>query len=212
MQIYRRSFPPGPAAIDESAFELALRTPPTADAVDREAGLYHLWAVRDFADSPAAGLSSFFSFPAGGFVGYVALEPPLRGLWRLPLLIARMEEQMVRDCGPVVGWFFETTRQPPSKAALRRLGCHRLPVDYVSPSHAVLGGTDPEEQSLSLYFKPLGRPGQPLQLTKTELLAAVRAWLRGVYGLEEPCESPAWRRLNASLQNLRDGDSLAAAG
>lgn len=211
MQLYRGSFPPGPAAIDESAFEQALQTRSPANPVDREAGLYHLWAVRDFADSPAAGLASFFSFPAGGFVGYVALEPPLRGLWRLPLLIARMEEQMIRDCGPVGGWFFETTRRSPTDAALRRLGFHRLQVDYVSPSHAVLGGTDPGEQSLSLYFKPLGRPGQPLQLTRAGLLAAARAWLRGVYGLEEPCESSTWRRLITSLQDLRDGDQLAAA-
>lgn len=203
MRLYGNSFPAGPAAINEAAFAAAL-------GAERKSGVYHLWAVRAAAETPVAGLASFFTFPTGGFVGYVALDPPLRGLWRLPLLMARMEEQMVRDCGPVVGWFFETSRSETSPAALARLGIHRLPVDYVTPSHATLGGTDVGQQTLHLCFKHLGRVDQPLLLTRSQLLAAAGDWLSGVYGNPEPSRTLTWRRLQASLSGLADDQPLAS--
>jgi len=202
MRLYRRSFPAGPTAIGEAAFAAAL-------GGTLHEGRYHLWAVREFAESPLAGMASFFTFPAGGFVGYVALEPPLRGRWRLPLLLARLEEQMVRDCGPVIGWFFETARTDTSPTALSRLGFYHLPVDYVSPPHVALGGTDAGEQALSLYFKHLGRADQPLTLTKSQLLAAAESWLSNVYGLPEPRTTVTWIRLQKSLQHLSDDQLIS---
>ena len=69
--------------------------------------VYHLWSLRGSPGGPVAGLVSFFTLSEAGFGGYVALGSPFRGTGRLPLVLARVETQMMRDGLGATGWYVE---------------------------------------------------------------------------------------------------------
>ena len=129
---------------------------------------YHLWALRAAPEAPVAGLASFFTLPEAGFGGYVALAPPLRGTGRVPLLLARIETQMVRDRLGATGWFAECDDRV--LARFRRAGFHEVAIPYRQPPLRP-GGAAP---ALHLLYKEFGRAYAPPALTGARLLAALR--------------------------------------
>ncbi|MDX1969212.1 MAG: GNAT family N-acetyltransferase [Planctomycetaceae bacterium] len=186
MRVFQRSFPPGPTTIGPQAFQAELST---MSASPPPAYRYHLWTVRQTPESDVAGMLSFFSFPGCGFVGYVAVEPPLRGPRIVQLLLARMEEQLIRDFGDIRGWFMETSLHHSNPRALARLGFHRLVERFTPPSHANLGAADvlpPTRTPLGLFYKACGNDYGVLRTTRAELLEGVAQWVAGVYKVLTP--------------------------
>jgi GNAT superfamily N-acetyltransferase len=148
---------------------------------------YHLWALRLARGAPVAGLASFFTLPEAGFGGYVALAPPLRGTGRLPLLLSRIETQMIRDRLGAAGWYVECGDAV--LGAFLRLGFHEVPVAYRQPP---LRPGEPAA-ALHLLYKTFGRAYAPPTLSGAALLAALRRILRVVYAVERPEDEPSYR-------------------
>lgn len=149
----------------------------------------HLWALRASSDGPVAGLVSFFTFPGAGFGGYVALAPPLRGTDRLPLVLARVEAQMVRDGLAASGWYVECDDRV--VVVFRRAGFHEVAVTYRQPSLRP-GGSTPE---LHLLYKAFGRTSEVPMLKREVFLDAVRRIYCGVYAIDRPEDEPLYREL-----------------
>ena len=195
MDLYGRVFS-GALAIGEDDFRGALEH--QADDVR-----YHLWAVRATAAEVApAGLASFFTLSAAGFVGYVALTGHLRGSGRFPLLAARIEVQLLRDRPHVRGLYAEVGDHTPVEP-FARLGFRQVDVDYRQPP--VEGSSD--DVPVRLLFKNTGRVYGTPRLTVGELLDDVAEFLAVVYGVESPRQHPSHRRVAASLGELGAGDA-----
>jgi len=202
MRVFHRSFPSGPTTIGEQAFRDELTHPSTPPSSNYR---YHLWAIRSGDDSPVTGLLSFFSFPTCGFVGYVALQEPLRGPRCLQRLLARMEERMLRDFGGIRGWYMETSWPHENSRALARLGFHCLAERYCPPSHDDLGAASTAATPpppLRLFYKSCGADHGHLRLTRSQLLAGAREWLAGVYKLPMPETSRTYLQLQGSDERL----------
>jgi len=154
---------------------------------------YHLWALRATPEAPVAGLASFFTLPEAGFGGYVALAPPLRGTGRVPLLLARVETQMVRDRLGATGWFVECDDHV--LARFRRVGFHEVAIPYRQPPLRP-GGPAP---ALHLLYKVFGRAYAPPVLTGAVLLAALRRIQTVVYGIERPEDDVVCREIARAI-------------
>ncbi len=175
LDVYRRAFSPGPATADPEVFRRAVR------GAGRHADVrYHLWAVRRAGDGPVEGMASFFTFPEGGFGGYVALLGSLRGSGRSRLLMARIEQQMIRDRLGARGWYVEC--QPDSVAArlFAHLGFHELALPYRQPPLDATGQAPP----LRLMYKEFGARGPAPRLHADIVGAALRRIASVVYHLE----------------------------
>jgi GNAT superfamily N-acetyltransferase len=182
--LYEANFPDRATAIESGA----LGSPPPGGWRGADHA-YHLWALRSVPEAPVAGLASFFTLREAGFGGYLALAPPLRGTGRLPLLLARIETQMVRDALGARGWYAECADEVLD--TFRRAGFHEVPISYRQPSLRP-GGPNP---ILHLLYKAFGRVYEPPSLDGAALLAAVRRIQHVVYGIERPEASEAYRDL-----------------
>ena len=167
----------------------ALGSEPAGASRRKEDHAYHLWALRAAPEAPVTGLASFFTVHEAGFGGYVALASELRGSGRLPLLLARIETQMVRDGFGAKGWYVECGDAV--LAIFKRAGFHEIAVPYRQPPLRP-GGPTPE---LHLLYKAFGRVYEPPTLTGTALLAALRRIYRVVYAVERPEHDEGYRDL-----------------
>jgi GNAT superfamily N-acetyltransferase len=183
LDVYRTAFPPGPTAVPPESFLKVLGSgrPP------QDPWVYHLWALRASRGGPVAGMTSFFTLPGAGFGGYVAFGPPLRGAGRLPLLLPRVEEQMVRDGRGARGWYVECEPATDHAARFSRAGFHEVAVRYRQPRVAADVAETPV---LQLLYKEFGAGHGAPALDVAELLEALSWIFRAVYGIERPREDP----------------------
>jgi len=183
--VYQASFRDRATALEPGA----LGEEPAGASRRRDDHAYHLWALRVAPEAPVAGLASFFTMREAGFGGYIALAPPLRGTGRLPLLLARIETQMVRDNLGAKGWYVECGDAV--LAIFRRAGFHEIAVAYRQPPLRP-GGPTPE---LHLLYKAFGRSYEPPTLAGGAVLAALRRIYQVVYGVERPEHDASYRDL-----------------
>ena len=178
-EVYERAFPAGPTAIEPAALGQAL--------VRRRRGsekyAYHLWALRATAEGPVEGMAAFFTFPEAGFGGYLTLGGSLRGTGRLRLLIARIEERMLRDDLDARGWYAECRRDSPEAIVLTRVGFSEVALTYRQPrlEQAASAGTA-ESPELVLLYKEFGRRYAAPRLRRDTLLHSLGWVFRIVYG------------------------------
>lgn len=184
-RIYEASFRDRATALESSA----LGSEPAGASRRNEAHAYHLWALRAAPQAPVAGMASFFTVREAGFGGYIALASELRGTGRLPLLLARIETQMVRDNLGAKGWYAECGDAV--LAIFKRAGFHEIAVSYRQPPLRP-GGPTPE---LHLLYKAFGRVYEPPALAGAALLAALRRIYRVVYAVEHPEHDAGYRDL-----------------
>jgi hypothetical protein len=194
--VYGAAFPVGPSAITAGALRDALASPRGGDV------RYHLWAVRADGSRPIEGIASFFTFRGAGFGGYVALGGTLKGSGRFGLLLARIEEQMLRDRMNARGWYIECAlaQQP----LFEKMGFCQVDIEYRQPP---LGAeTDlASTPVLSLMYKDFGRQFAAPALQVTDFMTAVRATFAHVYGVSEPARSPWFAHIAAQAGGWRDG-------
>ena len=183
LAVYARSFPPGPTAGPPERLRAAV-------AAGRQAGqdcVYHLTAVRPAPGAPVAGMASTFTVPGAGFGGYIALVPPLRGRGRLRSLLARLEEQMVRDRQDARGWYIECQPGSDERAIFARAGFREVSCAYRPP---VVGAPAELGPRLSLMYRPFGRAYGPPEIAAPALLDALRRIWRAAYHVMEPDAHP----------------------
>jgi len=189
LAVYAQAFSGGPTDISPAT----LRDAVAAMSRDRS-WRYHLWAIRSDPARRVEGMASFFTFPEAGFGGYVTLTGSLRGTGRFPLLLARVEEQMLRDGLGARGWFIEC--DPGQEPRFARLGFHAVDCGYPQPplpDAAPSSAAEPPE--LRLMYKEFGRQFEPPVLSREAFLAAVRRIFSAVYAIEAVDDHPSYRRL-----------------
>jgi hypothetical protein len=192
LDVYRAAFPGGPTDIDADGFRRALR------GASAKSARYHLWAVRGSDAAQIEGVASFFTFPACGFGGYVALAGSLKGTRRLPLLLARMEEQILRDRLGAAGWFIEC--EADREALFKTQGFHTVDIEYRQPPLPDRPAAD--MPVLRLMYKEFGRRFKPPSMTSDAFLTAMRQIFGGVYEIATPETSPAFGHLSAQVKRL----------
>jgi hypothetical protein len=195
MSVYQKAFPPGLMTIETREFVQAL------NPVQQSNYTYHLWAIRATESSEVEGMASFFSFPKVGFGGYVAFEGSLKGTWRIKLLIARMEQQMLRDRHPndADGWYVETNL-PNNKSIFSRLGFYEVNINYEQP---FLESSQSGLQ-MRLFYKPYGRVYEVPKVRCTEFLDSISQIFKVVYGISTPQENSSYKKLEAQIPLFAD--------
>ena len=185
MAVYRRAFGDSDLAVAEPVFASLLSR-------RRDAVRYHLWSLRPPEGGPVCGLASFFALPCAGFGGYVALEPPLLHTGRLATLIARIERTLIADAPAAQGWYIECAGDAVA-ACFMRSGFRPIALPYRQP---------PDGPSLTLLYKEFGASYEPAHLTAASFLAAQRAIVRAVYGLDSPDDAPSFVELARTVAAL----------
>jgi GNAT superfamily N-acetyltransferase len=194
--VYAAAFPGGPTDIDPNVFRTSVTRHRRPDAPHR----YHLWAIRSAAEAPVEGMTSFFTFPSAGFGGYITLGGALRGTGRFRLLLARMEEQMVRDHVGARGWTIEC--DPEDEALFARNGFRTVDFNYRQPS--LPGRPDygvADSPPLCLMYKRFGRNFEVPVIGRAQFLIAIEDILRTVYRVGDVAHSPFY--LDMSKQASR---------
>lgn len=155
---------------------------------------YHLWALRAPGTSRIDGAASFFTLPTIGYGGYLVLAGRLRGRGLLRQVIARIEEQMLRDRSSAQGWFIETG--PESRAIFVHCGFQEIDVDYRPPAvgRPARAQRDHPER-LHLLYKPFGSVHTPIAVPRAELLDGVAEVLDHVYGVNAPRRHECYARV-----------------
>jgi GNAT superfamily N-acetyltransferase len=200
-RLYTDTFPAGATSLRSDAFAASLSR-------SRRDGryAYHLWALRSTPAGGVGGMASFFTLPGAGFGGYVAFGPPLRGTGRFGALVARIEEQMVRDGRGATGWYVECDPGGPQGRILQELGFHEVAITYRQPT---LPGGEPHATAgapvLRLLYKEFGRVYEAPQLSQRALLSALRWIYRAVYGIERPGRSPLFAHARAQVARMPGG-------
>lgn len=167
---------------------------------------YHLWALHAPCSNSIDGMASFFTLPLAGFGGYIVLAAALRGRGILPLLLARIEAQMVRDSRQAQGWFIECGDEV--AIIFLKAGFAEVPLVYRPP--AVGNELDPQAirrapERLHLLYKPFGLPRPLCHLRKSFVLRALAEILRHVYGIVTPPRHACYRLARDSLEVNEDG-------
>ncbi len=200
LDVYQRAFPPGPTTVEPNALRQALRR--HAAGGDRCA--YHLWALRAEADGPVEGMASFFTFPAAGFAGYLTLGGSLRGTGRLRPLLARIEEQMLRDDLDARGWYAECRRGSPEAHAFSHTGFCEIALAYHQPTLTPAPHAAADTPELALLYKEFGRSYEPPRLAREVFLDTLASILRIVYGVE-PEADPGFADVRRQATAWSDG-------
>lgn len=163
LAVYQRSFPPGETAIAPAVFAETLgRLTPGHPACR-----YHLWGIQQAETGTILGMASFFTLAQAGFLGYLTLTGEFVGTGRCRLLLARIEEQLVRDQPGISEWYLECEAGSKQFAVFAKLGFSPVDIPYQQPSMALIDPSAPKsspEQSLVLMRKVigLGVENQPL--------------------------------------------------
>ncbi len=190
LALLRRAIPHAGRVATAAQFRDALARSPS------RARRYRLWSLRAPGAARIEGLASFFTLARCGFGGYVVLDGSLRGRGILPLLVARIEERMMRDGAGADGWFVECGDE--SLAPLRRAGFAPVGGDYRPPAVGADGNGGVER--LHLLHKPFGQTADRPALSRAFVLDCVAAILRHVYRVSGPRRHACYRRFAASLE------------
>ncbi len=199
LAIYARAFPGARTDVSPDDFRAAL--------LDREASArqvrYHFWTIRSGHGSSVEGMASFFTFEDAGFGGYIALDGALRGTGRCRLLIARVEERMIRDAIGASGWYIECA--PRQEQLFARLGFHTIDLAYSQPPLPGGGPYSPgETPPLRLMYKSFGRNFGPPALLRQAFRDAMARIFHTVYRMGDVLQSPFYIRLCEQSQNWPD--------
>ena len=149
---------------------------------------YHLWSLARPGGRKPEGVASFFTLRRAGFGGYIVLGTTLRGKGMLRPLLARIEEQMIRDATRAEGWFVECDQR--SMRPFLATGFREVPVEYRPPTVGTGESRAPER--LRLLYKAFGAAAAP-RLTRSFVLACVADILREVYGMRQPRRHGCYR-------------------
>ncbi|HJV28635.1 MAG TPA: GNAT family N-acetyltransferase [Aromatoleum sp.] len=163
---------------------------------------YHLWALRAAGGGRIGGMASFFTLPSVGFGGYIALGESMQGCGRLHLVMARIEEQMMRDGPRAQGWYIECGDD--SAVVFLRAGFGEVPLEYRPPARAD-GAAQETGERLHLLYKRFGMRTESDHITRSELLAALNEILMHVYGISWPRVHPCYRIAMNSLPRTASG-------
>jgi GNAT superfamily N-acetyltransferase len=199
LAVYARAFPGARTDISPDNFRAAL--------LDRETSMretrYHFWTIRAAHEAAVEGMASFFTFPDAGFGGYITLDGTLRGTGRLVLLLARVEERMIRDAIGANGWYIECA--PENERLFAKHGFHTVDVSYEQPP--LPGGAmyaPTQAPPLRLMYKPFGRNfDTPALLAQTFRDSMARVF-HTVYGVESVLQSPFYTRLCEQTETWPD--------
>jgi GNAT superfamily N-acetyltransferase len=192
MNLYWAEFGNSKLAVAEEDFRRALA----------EGGRYHLWSLRSTEDGPVDGLASFWVLQTAGFGGYVVLAGALHRTGRLRALVARIEQQMLRDQPTVRGWYIEVGADTDS-GPFRSVGFYQLAGDYQQPTVGDSATTEPTIP-VRLLYKQVGRCYQAPRLAANDVLAAVAEILAKVYGIAAPREHTTFKLLAQDLADQTD--------
>jgi GNAT superfamily N-acetyltransferase len=209
LAVYARAFPGARTDISPDNFRAALQ--------DREASVrqvrYHFWTIRAGHEAAVEGMASFFTFQDAGFGGYITLDGALRGTGRFPLLIARVEERMIRDAIGAAGWYIECA--PKLEPLFARLGFHTIDVDYSQPPLPGATSYMPQDAPpLRLMYKSFGRNFGPPVLSAQTFRDTMARVFHTVYGVESVLQSLFYAYLcdqsekwgqNVSFRRATDG-------
>jgi GNAT superfamily N-acetyltransferase len=200
LAIYARAFPGARTDVSPDNFRAAL--------LDREASVresrYHFWTIRAAREAAIEGMASFFTFPDAGFGGYITLDGSLRGTGRLAVLLARVEERMIRDGIGATGWYIECA--PDHEHLFAERGFYAVDLVYAQPP--LPGGTIyalSEAPPLLLMYKPFGRNFDPPALLAQTFRNNMARVFHTVYGMESVLQSPFYVRLCEQTEAWPDG-------
>jgi len=186
---FQRHFPAGPTTVPDTVIADRLKS-----ASSLFGSRYHAWLL-----AGGRGLTTFFSLPQAGFLGYIALDKELRGQGLSRVAIKRIEAQLIRDRPDTTHCYLETEPGSPQEAAFLALGFRSLPIVYFAPP--VADGSDPygDGQRMSLLRKRLGDEIIVPPADSEELLRHLETMLHVVFGLAEPRKSACYRTALDSL-------------
>ncbi|NMG75899.1 GNAT family N-acetyltransferase [Aromatoleum diolicum] len=163
---------------------------------------YHLWALRAPGADVMDGMASFFTLHFAGFGGYLVLTGALRGRGLLPLVLARIEAQMMRDDTQAEGWFIECGEE--SARLFLHAGFAEVPLDYRPPPVGDQA-TQQQPERLHLLYKPFGMLRPACHLRGNFILHALEEILREVYGVAAPPRHDCYRLARDTLVATVDG-------
>lgn len=169
--------------------------------------IYHLWGIHSTTAGPCDGMVSFVTMPCAGFGGYMAFDSPLRGTGRLRQIIARIEEQMIRDNPDARGCYIECGNEV-NRDIFTRVGFFELDVTYEQPLTTRSGVRTPPLR-LHLLYKPFGRVYCPPTITRTAILQAVTEIYWSVYDVDAVTDA-SFGRLADSLQGSETVSAIRA--
>lgn len=188
--VYLRAFGDGDEAVPPEHFARAL-------AAERGDGTrYHVWAFSIRPGDPVAGMATFYSMPDLGFLGYLVLEPPLRGCGLARVALKRIEEKMIRDHAGIRYLYLECASGSPQEAVFRALDFTDLGLAYHQPPlvdeasrMTTLG------PAMSLMRKRLGDRLIKEEASEQEVKNHIARFLRTIYGLTDPERSACYLRM-----------------
>ncbi|MGZ8161977.1 MAG: GNAT family N-acetyltransferase [Methylobacter sp.] len=199
LNVYRNSFAEGLVTATANDFKTAV------SCSGKEEFHYHLWALRFSSENSVEGMSSFFTFPDAGFGGYLTLTGSLHGTGRLRLLLARMEEQMIKDSKSAQGWYLECEPQGPY-LIFRQLGFREVAITYRQPP---LEGNFPygldDSPVLRLMYKDFGISYDKPVLSCDEFLTDIEWIYRVVYHIKQPQQSVFFQDIEKQVSDCQDG-------
>ena len=201
LQVYNNSFSDSPVTAYTDDFINLLSTENSNSAGFN----YHLWGLRSAPERAIEGMASFFTFQNAGFGGYVALTGALKGNGRLRLLLARIEEQMLRDGKNCHGWYIEC--EPKGQELIfEHLGFHEIAINYQQPP---MSGQPlynlADSPDLRLMYKEFGCQYNEPRLSCEEFMNAVDWIFRAVYFIENPKDSVFFQDIQQQVYNFQDG-------
>ncbi len=181
---------------------------------------YHLWAIHSTAAGSCDGMASFVTMPTAGYGGYLTFDHPLRGSGRLRQIIARIEEQMIRDNPDASGWYIECNEEVNCEI-FARAGFFELDLVYEQPLTQGSGSQTPPLR-LHLLYKSFGRVYRPPIISRAAFLRAVAEIYWMIYTVDaqtdasfrlladslEACETVSAVRVG-SVVEINTGDDLA---
>jgi GNAT superfamily N-acetyltransferase len=196
LAVYLRAFPGGLTDVTADDFRAAL------SHVESNASNthYHFWAIRAARGAAVEGMASFFTFPDAGFGGYIALEGSLRRTGRFPLLLARVEQRMIRDANGAKGWYIECN--PQQEELFARRGFRTVDFDYAQPP--LPGGrryAPDAAPPLLLMYKAFGRSFGTPALSVEKFYDTMARIFRAVYRVKDVPHSPFYRRLREQAEH-----------
>jgi GNAT superfamily N-acetyltransferase len=191
LALLRREIPVRGRVASAAQFQAAFAT--------RPGHTYHLWQLRAPGARRAEGLASFFTLPEIGFGGYIVLAGALRGRGLLRQLVARIEEQMMRDNSRVEAWMIECGDE--SVKPFARVGFVEIPVAYFPPAVGVTARATSRTQHerLHLLYKPFGSTYGGEAPSAQVVLGSVASILRGVYDVRSPRRHACYRQVAHSF-------------
>jgi GNAT superfamily N-acetyltransferase len=201
LHVYKNSFSDSPVTAYTDDFINTL-----SKASSKTAGFnYHLWGLRSEPDRAIEGMASFFTFENAGFGGYVTLTGALKGNGRLRLLLARIEEQMLKDVKNCHGWFIEC--EPKGQELIfDHLGFHEIAVTYRQPPMSGQPLYDLEDApDLRIMYKEFGCQYSEPKLRCEAFMNAIDWIFRTVYFIESPKDSVFFQDVQKQVLNFQDG-------